>query len=176
MGPSSLLATISPEAPGGSLPNITGSQASSIKLTLNLLIGSNTYDCERNKHQLRNIVLVSKYKYKLPSFGYTSLPVSGCCAIFFMYVRKSFTLFIPLLLDQQASRTFRVKKSSKNGPSNVEAVLRNERQSDKPFTQQFQVISQLRSFQQLLKLYRPLPGDILGRSEEDKFSYFTRMF
>lgn len=46
MGPSSLSPTISAEAPGISLPNITGSQASSIKLTLNGLIGSRTYDCE----------------------------------------------------------------------------------------------------------------------------------
>ncbi len=46
MGPSSLSPTISPEAPGISLPSITASQASSIKLTLNGLIGSHTYDCE----------------------------------------------------------------------------------------------------------------------------------
>ncbi len=40
MGPSSLSLKISLEAPGISLPNITGSQASFIKLTLNGLIGS----------------------------------------------------------------------------------------------------------------------------------------
>lgn len=45
-GPSSLSPTISPEAPGISHPGITGSQASSIKVTLNGLIGSHTCDCE----------------------------------------------------------------------------------------------------------------------------------
>lgn len=68
MGPSSLSEMISPEALGVSLPSISGSWASSIKLP-HELIGSHRYDCEsmcvcacvRNKQKLRNIVLASKY-------------------------------------------------------------------------------------------------------------------
>lgn len=41
-GPSSLSLAISPETLDISLPSITGSQASSIKLTLNRLIGTHT--------------------------------------------------------------------------------------------------------------------------------------
>lgn len=86
MGPSSLSAKISPEALGSSLPNITGSQASSIKVTLNGLIGSHTYECEsicvcarerQIEAKLRNAVLVSKYVNKcLCSFGFPSLLIS----------------------------------------------------------------------------------------------------
>lgn len=86
MGPSSLSAKISPEALGSSLPNITGSQASSIKVTLNGLIGSHTYECESmclcsreadRDPKLRNAALVSKYVNKcLSSFGFPSLLIS----------------------------------------------------------------------------------------------------
>lgn len=63
VGPSSLSPTISPEA---SFPSIAGSQASTIKLTPNGLIGRCTYDCESTcayaceKETAKNTVLVSE--------------------------------------------------------------------------------------------------------------------
>lgn len=57
MGPSSSSPTISPEAQSISLPGIPGSKASHIKVTLNALIGSDTY--MRERHGRRNVVRVS---------------------------------------------------------------------------------------------------------------------
>lgn len=98
-------------------------------------------------------------------FVHLRVKVSSPINLFLCYMFEYYSHFIFLPFHLWVSHTFNTcgeKNVSRNGPSSPVATQKNGKQSDKPFTEQFEVISQLRSFHPPLKMDCPLPGNILG--------------
>lgn len=165
MGPSSLSPTISQKDLGISLPSITDTHLYSIKMTLNELTGSHTYMWERDSFVFPSLLI--------------SVSFTGLSCYFFMCVWLLYSHFLFLIStcrSQENTQYLQREKCVQKWPLCCRDYLKELEAIRATFTQQFEVISQLRSFHPQLKMDWPLLGDILGQRNEGQFSYYTRLF